>query len=68
VDETVEALFLNQRSFLLEMPPTDLNPMDYTNYERDDVTGKRNILSGNGLHPILDFMNLSLTAPVQYFP
>jgi hypothetical protein len=53
---------------LTEMQPTDMNAMDFKNYEKDDVTGKRNILSGNGLHPVLDYMNLSLTSPVQYFP
>jgi len=42
--------------------------MDFINFEKDDVTGKRNILGGNGLHSVLDYMNISLTAPVQYFP
>lgn len=68
VDETLDALFLSQKSFLTDLPPGELNNVDYNNFEKDGHVIKSNVLNGNGLHPVLDYLNLGLTMPVQYSP
>jgi hypothetical protein len=50
------------------MPANDLNNLDFSSFDKEDSTIKHSILKGNGSHPILDFLSLSLTLPVQYSP
>jgi hypothetical protein len=68
VDETIESLFLSQKSFFTEIQPDDTNYLDFQHFEKEDIQVRQNILTANGLHPVLDYMNLSLSSPVQYSP